>query len=107
MKRKKFSLAEKKLVRTVIVFFIIQLFIIFTFIYTLIGSQQISVNDAKQIDITVDDIYYHRNGFCWNYFCVCLDELQHIQTYHHKLFKLPIRIGMCLPVTFTKVNNKG
>ena len=57
MKRKKFSLSEKKLVRTVIVFFIIQLFIIFTFIYTLIGSQQISVNDTKQIDITVDDIY--------------------------------------------------
>jgi len=60
MKKTKFSLAEKKLIRIVIVPALIQLVIIFIFAHMLIGSQQINVNDTKQIDITVDDIYYFR-----------------------------------------------
>lgn len=59
-KKIKFSLAEKKLTRMVIVLTFIQLVIIFFFIYMLIGSQQINVNDTRQIDITVDDIYCFR-----------------------------------------------
>lgn len=60
MEKNKFSLAEKKLIRIVIVLALIQLVIIFIFAHMLIGSQQINVNDTKQIDITVDDIYYFR-----------------------------------------------
>ena len=56
----KLSLAEKKLIRIGIGLVLIQLAIIFIFAYMLIGSQQINVNDTKQIDITVDDIYYSR-----------------------------------------------
>ena len=55
-----FSLAEKKLLRTVIVFALIQILIIFTFIRMMIDSQPISINDTKQIDVIVDDIYYAR-----------------------------------------------
>lgn len=60
MKKTKLSLADKKLLRTVILFALTQILIIFTLIYMLIVSQQISVNDTKQIDIIVDDVYYVR-----------------------------------------------
>ena len=60
MKKNKFSLAEKKLIRTVIVLALIQFAIIFIFARMLIGSRQINANDTKQIDIIVDDIYYFR-----------------------------------------------
>ncbi len=55
--KNKFYLVEKKLLRTVIALVLIQLLIIFTFIHMLICSQLIGVNDTKQIEITVDDIY--------------------------------------------------
>ena len=57
MKKTKFSLLEKKILLVVIVLTLIQLVIVFAFVYMLIGSQQINVNDTKQIDIIVDDIY--------------------------------------------------
>lgn len=60
MKHTIFSLAEKKLLRTVIVLVLIQLLIIFTFVFMFRNSQQINVNDTKQIDITVNDVYYFR-----------------------------------------------
>ena len=60
MKKTKFSLLEKKTLRMVIVLALIQMVIVFTFAHILIGSQQVNVNDTKQIDIIVDDIYYFR-----------------------------------------------
>lgn len=60
MKNNKFSLAEKKLFRIVIVLALIQLVIIFTFVHVLIDSQQINETDTERIDIIVDDIYYYR-----------------------------------------------
>ena len=60
MKKTKFSLLEKKTLRVVIVLALIQSVIVFTFVHMLIGSHQININDTKQIDIIVDDIYYFR-----------------------------------------------
>ncbi len=57
---KRFSLVEKKLLRTVIALVLIQLLFIFSSIHMFICSQPISVNDTKQIEITVDDIYFVR-----------------------------------------------
>ncbi|MBO5906559.1 MAG: hypothetical protein J6Q85_00200 [Clostridia bacterium] len=56
MKRTSYSLVEKKLFRAVILLALIQLVIIFIFVYILIDSKQINVNDTKQIEITVDDV---------------------------------------------------
>ncbi len=60
MKKTKFSLLEKRILRLVTVLALIQIVIVFTFEHMLIGSRQINVNDTKQIDIIVDDIYYFR-----------------------------------------------
>ncbi len=60
MKKTSYSLVEKKLFRAVILLALIQLVIIFIFVHVLINSKQINVNDTKQIDITVDDVYYFR-----------------------------------------------
>lgn len=60
MKKNKFSLVEIKLLRTVIIFFLMQLLLIFAFTHVLAGSKQININDTKQISITVDDIYCFR-----------------------------------------------
>ena len=56
----KFSLAEKKLFRTVIVFVLIQLLIAFAFIQMFSDGQPISIQDVKKIDVTVDDVYLVR-----------------------------------------------
>ena len=53
MKKSKFTLM-------VITLGLIQLVIIFFFAHMLMASQQIDVADIKEIDITVDDIYYSR-----------------------------------------------
>lgn len=58
--KKKFSLVEKKLLRTVIALVLIQLLFVFTSIYALICSKPISENDTKQIEIIVDDMYFVR-----------------------------------------------
>lgn len=60
MKSTRFSLPEKKLLRMVIVLFLIQLAIFFAFVSMFSDSQQINVKDTKQIDIIVDDVYYFR-----------------------------------------------
>ena len=43
-----------------IVLTLIQLVIIFTFVYMLHNSQQININETKQNSLHVDDIYYYR-----------------------------------------------
>ena len=60
MKKKKFSLIERKTLRMIVLSSLIQLIIFLLFLCLLISSQQIDVNDTKQIDIIVDDIYYSR-----------------------------------------------
>ncbi len=56
-KKLRFSVVEKKTLRTLIVFVVIQLVIIFVFVRLFRSSQQINIEDVKQIDITVDDTY--------------------------------------------------
>lgn len=60
MKKTKFSLVEKKLFRTILSFTLIQILIILIFVNALNSSYPININDTKQIDITVDDLYINR-----------------------------------------------
>ena len=55
MKKIKLSLAEKKLLKTVIALILIQFAIV---LIPSMNPKPIGVEDTKQIDITVDDIYY-------------------------------------------------
>lgn len=58
--KKKISLAEKRLLRTVIILVLIQLLVIFAFVHLLISSRQVNISDTVRIDITVDDLYFVR-----------------------------------------------
>lgn len=60
MKKIKLSLGEKRCIKAIILFIIIQLFIIFSFLLLVSGSQQIDINNTKQIEITVDDVHIIR-----------------------------------------------
>ena len=60
MRENKVSLVEKKVLRIFTIFVLVQLIIAFIFICMLAESQQINVDDIKQIDITIDDVYYFR-----------------------------------------------
>lgn len=60
MKKIKFSLSEKKLIFTILLFVFVQLLIAFSFTRLYTDSQQINENDIKQIDIIVDDYYRYR-----------------------------------------------
>lgn len=60
MKNSSFSLIERKLIRITIVLALIQLVITLTFVHVFRSNQQINVNDTKQIDIVVDDVYHFR-----------------------------------------------
>ena len=53
----KFSLMEKKLLRTVTAFALIQLSIVFIFVRMFIVVQPVSISDIKEIDIIVEDVY--------------------------------------------------
>ncbi len=57
MKRCKLSLTEKDLLKELLVFVLVQITIAFVFAVFLNNSHQIDINDTKQIDITVDDLY--------------------------------------------------
>ena len=60
MKKNKLSLVEKKSIKAILLLVLIQFLIIFSLVLLVRGSQQIDINDTKQIDITVDDIYIIR-----------------------------------------------
>lgn len=60
MKKGKLSLVERKSIRTMLLFVIIQCLIIISFVRLVNASQQLDINDTKHIDITVDDIYIVR-----------------------------------------------
>ncbi len=60
MKRMKFSIVEKKLIRMIIIFIILQALIIAVFLFELNGSYPINIQDTEQVDIVVEDIYYYR-----------------------------------------------
>jgi len=62
MKKCKLSLAEKKCIRKILLLLLIQLLIIFSFVFLMSGSQQIDISDTKQIDITVEDLYITRKA---------------------------------------------
>ena len=56
MKKINFSLVEKKLIRLVILFVLVQILIVFILAHLLISGRQIGVNDTKQVDISVEDV---------------------------------------------------
>lgn len=58
--KKGISLKKKKIIRTLIVFTLIQVFIVFLFIRMLNESKPIDLQHTKQIDITVEEIMYER-----------------------------------------------
>ena len=57
MKKVKFSIAEKKLIRSLFIIGLVQLLIVFAFIRMFNIGQPISTDDTMQTDIIVDDIY--------------------------------------------------
>lgn len=60
MKQIKLSLVEKKTIRMLLLFLLLQLTIIFSLISTLRGNWHIDINETKQANIIVDDIYCYR-----------------------------------------------
>ncbi len=57
MKKIKYSVVEKKLIRNVFISVLIQVLIIVSFVRLFNASQPIDINDTAQTEITVDDIY--------------------------------------------------
>lgn len=54
----KLSTSEKKLIRTVLVYVLIQSLIVLAFMSMFRASHPVNIQDTKQIDITVEDTYY-------------------------------------------------
>lgn len=57
MKKIKLSLTEKKLLRTLLAFVLVQILIVIAFVRLFGGSQPVALHDTKQIDIIVEDIF--------------------------------------------------
>ena len=62
MRNFKFSLGEKKSIRAIILLTLVQLVIIFLLVIAINESRQINIDETKQVDITVDDIYLFRGS---------------------------------------------
>ena len=73
MKKTKLSLAEKKLLKTVIALILIQ-FAIVLILTPSMNPKPIEIEDTKQIDITVDDIYYFNFSKRGSWFVVVSDS---------------------------------
>lgn len=58
MKKIKYSVVEKKLIRNVFISVLIQVLIIAMFFMAFNTNHPIDITDTKQTEITVDDIYY-------------------------------------------------
>lgn len=57
MKKVKFSIVEKRKIRSILILGLVQILIIFAFIRMFNIGQPISTRDTKQIDIIVEDVY--------------------------------------------------
>ena len=57
MKKMKFSIVEKKLIRCIFVFILIQVFIVLLFLRLFDNAQPVKIEETKQADIIVEDIY--------------------------------------------------
>lgn len=57
MEKIKFSVVEKYKLRSVLVFAIVQLLILFIFANLLINSQQVNEDSVQRADVVVDDVY--------------------------------------------------
>ncbi|MBQ2273271.1 MAG: hypothetical protein II337_07415 [Clostridia bacterium] len=77
MKKIKLSLAEKKLLKTVIALILIQ-FAIVLILTPSMNPKPIGIEDTKQIDITVDDIYYFKFSKGDSWFVVVSDSTRYI-----------------------------
>jgi len=58
MKKIKFSVVEKKILRGLCIFVLIQLLIVVEFVYLFNSSGQIDIKDTKQVNVTVDSLRY-------------------------------------------------
>lgn len=60
MKKIKFSVVEKKILRGLCIFILIQVLIVVAFVYLFNSSGQIDIKDTKQVNVTVDSLsYFH------------------------------------------------
>lgn len=92
MRKIKFSLEEKKTVRAIVVFVLIQFLIILVFVRALNMSRPIKAKDTKQIDITVEDTYCIRLGrrYSENLFVVVADSKKYWFEYHRSFDKYSV-----------------
>ncbi len=97
MKPLKLSQAEKRLIRTALIFLFVQVMLIIAFVYAI---RPIHAMDLKEAQITVDDAYYHK------YALVIHDgsnryvfQNEHLQTRTRKLSKM-IDIGEKLSIKY-------
>lgn len=59
-KQVKFSIQEKQIIKSLIVYLLVQLVIISFFAYTFIDSLPVDSDEIKQVDIVVEDTFYFR-----------------------------------------------
>ncbi len=58
MKKIKYSVVEKKLIRNVFISVLIQVLIIVSFVRLFNASQPVDISDTKQVEIIVEEVYY-------------------------------------------------
>lgn len=62
MKKIKFSVIEKRLIGILVLFLLIQFFIIHMIVYYVKNSGPVNVNDTIEVDITIENIYTVKSG---------------------------------------------
>ena len=58
MKKIKYSVVEKKLIRNIFIAALIQVLIIVSFVRLFNASQPVDISDTKQVEIIVEEVYY-------------------------------------------------
>ena len=71
------SLSDKKIIRYILLFVLIQALIICVFIFLISDNQPININETKLVDVIVDDIYCFRvRGENW--LCLVADSTKYL-----------------------------
>ena len=103
----KMSTGEKKLIKTVLIFILVQTAIVWIIACTVHNSRHIDIKDTKQIEITVDDAWYI-SGHRSSKFVVSSNSVKYyfdknnsdINYSHYELHK-SISVGDRLTITYT------
>lgn len=82
MRRIKLSVVEKRLIRTFIIFVLLQLMIVGAFICCLKASEPIEKQDMKQLDIVVDNVDKVRWGRYSSKIVICSDSEEYFISSH-------------------------